>query len=226
MMIFDYGGTLCRSSGFDSMRGITALYGHITRNPDNLTPEQINDFIEKLYLKLNCFREHGCEVPQINEMRLGYEYLGIEFDISLEEAEELYWNASADAEALPHAEELLSHLEKRGIRSAVISNINWSGVLLKKRLKRFLPNNRFEFVIATSDYVIRKPDSMLFELALKKAGLTADKVWYCGDNPDADIIGAHSAGIFPVYLDHGKSSDSLGFDFLRITDLSELTEIL
>ena len=46
---------------------------------------------------------------------------------------------------------------------------------------------------------MRKPDRLLFDIALMKAGLSADKVWYCGDTPAADVIGAHNAGMYPVH---------------------------
>ena len=49
--------------------------------------------------------------------------------------------------------------------------------------------------------MLRKPQPMLFELALRKAGLTASEVWFCGDNPQADIEGAAAAGMFPVWFD-------------------------
>ena len=43
------------------------------------------------------------------------------------------------------------------------------------------------------EYVFRKPNPLLFELALKKAGLPASDVWFCGDNMtariDEDVLG-------------------------------------
>lgn len=62
-----------------------------------------------------------------------------------------------------------------------------------------LPNNKFEFVIATSEYIIRKPNPLIFELALKKANLSADEVWFCGDNTECDVKGSSSVGMFPVW---------------------------
>ncbi len=53
--------------------------------------------------------------------------------------------------------------------------------------------------IASSEYVFRKPNRRIFELALEKAGLQADEVWYIGDQYECDIKGAGQAGIFPVW---------------------------
>ena len=42
---------------------------------------------------------------------------------------------------------------------------------------------------------------MLFELALRKAGLQAEDVWFCGDNVKADVEGSAAIGIFPVWYE-------------------------
>jgi len=57
---------------------------------------------------------------------------------------------------------------------------------LTNRINEFLPNNNFEFIIATSEYIFRKPHKRIYELALKKANLEAKDVWYCGDNAVCD----------------------------------------
>jgi putative hydrolase of the HAD superfamily len=102
---------------------------------------------------------------------------------------------------MPNADIMINYINSRGIRSGVISNIAFSGAVLSERLNRLLPRNRFEFVIASSEYMIRKPNPMLFELVLKKAGLCAEDVWFCGDNIRADVEGSASIGIFPVWYE-------------------------
>ena len=59
--------------------------------------------------------------------------------------------------------------------------------------------NDFEFIIATSEYMFRKPNKRIFDLALEKAGLSAEDVWYIGDQYEADIVGAGNAGLYPVW---------------------------
>ena len=129
---------------------------------------------------------------------------------------------------------MLDYLSSNGIRSAVISNIGWSGNALCERLNRLLPNNRFEFVIASSEYMFRKPEPLLFELALRKAELNAGEVWYCGDNPQADIEGASGLGIFPVWYDNAlecdyrdKSNETESMcEHLHIHEWNEMIEVL
>lgn len=45
----------------------------------------------------------------------------------------------------------------------------------------------------------RKPNKRIFDLALEKADLQANEVWYVGDQYECDIVGARNAGIFPVW---------------------------
>lgn len=59
----------------------------------------------------------------------------------------------------------------------------------------------FAFFIYEKSDVLRKPNRILFDIALQKANLRADEVWYCGDNLQADIEGASQAGIYPVWYD-------------------------
>ncbi|WP_129669683.1 HAD family hydrolase [Phytoactinopolyspora endophytica] len=49
-----------------------------------------------------------------------------------------------------------------------------------------------------------KPDPLIFEHAAKRAGQPLAGAWMVGDNPEADIAGAHNAGIDSIWLHHGR----------------------
>ena len=102
---------------------------------------------------------------------------------------------------MPGVAAMLAGLRERGVRTGVISNLGWTGEALEDRLRRLLPEHAFEFVIASSDYGVRKPGALIFQAALAKAGLAAEDVWFCGDQIDADVFGAQGAGIFPVWYE-------------------------
>ena len=70
---------------------------------------------------------------------------------------------------------------------------------MESRINETIPANHFEFIIATSEYMFRKPNRRIFDLALEKANLQADEVWYIGDDYECDVVGARNAGIFPVW---------------------------
>jgi len=202
MILFDYGHTLLFEPEFDTLRGQEALFQHVKCNKNNLTPKQANDFAQELFATTSAVREIGFELHEWQFQRLLYEYLEIELSISFHEAESVFWDSASLGAPMPSVHKALDSINASGIRSGVISNISFSGAALTKRINRLLPQNRFEFVMASSEYTLRKPHPMLFEIALKKARLSAEDVWFCGDNIRADVEGSAAVGIFPVWYEN------------------------
>ncbi|MFO7612996.1 MAG: HAD-IA family hydrolase [Clostridia bacterium] len=173
---------------------------YAVKNPRNLTAGQVNDFSAYLWEEVcGPIRKAGYELHNLSFQKLLYESLGIEFSIRPEEQEQVFWDNTASGARMPNIEVLLNYLYENAIRSGVVSNIGFSGNALSNRINRLLPDNHFEFIIATSEYMVRKPNPLIFNLALSKAGLSADEVWYCGDDTENDVMGAFNAGIYPVW---------------------------
>jgi len=235
MILFDYGNTLLSEPDFDTLRGEQALFRYIKGNKSNLSAKQINEFAHRIFDEIWQAREIGFEIHERQYQKFIYEYLGISFSISWKEAEKIFWDNTTRGEEMPGAGRMLDSINSKGIRSGVISNIVYSGEALTERINRLLPNNRFEFVIASSEYAFRKPSPMLFRLALKKSGLESGEVWYCGDNARADIEGAANAGIFPVWYEgavalNARTAGNDGVKpncaHLHIGSWKELTDVL
>ncbi len=233
MIIFDYGHTLLYEPGFDSLRGEEALMKHIKSNKNNYTADEINDFSQKIFKEICVVKGMDFELHEWQFRKFIYEYLGIELSISLPEAERIFWENTSPGDIMPNADKMIDYINSSNIRSAVISNIGFSGAVLTERINRLLPNNKFEFIIASSDYMFRKPNHYIFELALNKAGIDASKVWFCGDNPQADIEGSASVGIFPVWYENlsienqwCKNRKAPNCEHLHIHDWKQLIEIL
>lgn len=51
------------------------------------------------------------------------------------------------------------------------SNICYAGKVIKKRISKMLPNHQFEFILATSEYMFRKPNKRIFGLAFFLFGI-------------------------------------------------------
>jgi putative hydrolase of the HAD superfamily len=153
----------------------------------------------------------------------------------MRETLKIIMNGISKGGVMPHAKEMLDYLKAKGIRMGVISNFCFSENALRDLFDRLLPGNRFEFVLVSSEYLFRKPHSLMFEVALQKAGLSADKVWYCGDSIEADVYGAKNVGIFPVLYEgttpdhvdpfaHQNDGKKMEFEHLHIHDWRELVE--
>ena len=234
MIIFDYGHTLAYEDKWDGIKAQKALLEYCVYNKNNLTAEQIAEFADNLYLNIISGRENNIEFHEHQFQKFIYEYLQIEINLSPVEIERIYWDSASMFYAMPNIKETLDYLGKNNIRTGVISNISFSGEALKKRINKLLPDNNFEFIIASSEYIFRKPDKLIFEIALNKANLEAGEVWYCGDSTDFDIAGANYAGIFPVWYEseiecHYRLRGSQSKPecvHLHITDWLELIDVL
>ncbi|MDE6838226.1 MAG: HAD family hydrolase [Acutalibacter sp.] len=224
MILFDFGGTLARETENDFLRGWQGVFRAVKDPPAGASPARAHELASRLWEYQAVCRRHGAELHEWQQLRTVLGVLGLEEALDLETAERLLMENASAAQPVPYAGELLSFLHRQGIRTGVVSNIGWSGNGLAHRLKQILPENRFEFVIASSEYGIRKPDPLLFQAALKKAGLPASQVWYCGDDLQADIAGAHGAGLFPVWF--GGRGPGPDFPHLRVGDWRELAELL
>lgn len=232
MILFDYGHTLLYEPDWDSARGNAALLKYATNNPNNCTAEDVQKGAALIFGRhIESVRKIGYDIGGQVGNRVLYESLGIDFSLSPVEMETIFWDAACPGAAMPGAGAMLNYINKNRIRSAVISNLLWSGAALTQRFNRLLPNHQFEFVMTSSDYLVRKPDRLLFDIALQKAGLSADEVWYCGDNPQDDIEGASQAGIYPVWYDNIAGKDHADGQHpqcthLHIHEWDELTTLL
>lgn len=235
MIIFDYGHTLLYEPDWDSRRGDEELFKHISKNPDNVTVDDYMKIISEVYGKVMEVRKsESCDISAAVADRTVSELLNIEFSLTPLEREIVFWTAAAKGALMPDSDKMLDYLNEKGIRTGVISNLAWLGEALRNRFDRLLPNNKFEFVITSSDYMFRKPSKVLFDIALNKAGLSPEKVWFCGDNPIADVEGAANAGIFPVWYDNDTDVDrdirerfiTPRCEHLHIKEWREMTDIL
>lgn len=120
---------------------------------------------------------------------------------------------------LPGARELLDHLKAAGIPHAVLTN-GWSPLQEKK-----IAAIGYDGPMLVSDRIgAAKPSACAFGRLVETLGVPAESIWYVGDNPVADVVGALEAGLRAVWVDHGELDypQSQPPPTLRITDLREL----
>ena len=206
MILFDYGQTLVNEEKFDGVKGTEAVLKYATKNKYGYSAQEIQAVADAMNQELGRFdparlysKEGQIEVP--NHMFCGYLYesQGIELSIKGAQRDKVFWDAASLGKSTVGIEEFLDFMKEQGIRVAVLSNITYCGEALENRLEETLPNHEFEFIIATSEYMYRKPHHRIFELALEKADLKPEEVWYVGDNYACDVEGARGAGLFPVW---------------------------
>lgn len=203
MVLFDYGNNIIHEDPFDSYAGFTALLDVAVKNPDGVTAAQLCEYNDELY----DFFENKANVNEVEVhhhclFRALFHRSRLEFGLPMVDLETIYWDASAPGRPAPGIEPVLRWLGEQGIPTGVVSNMSFSGECMERRLRARLPYNDFSFVMTSSEYGIRKPNHLLFRAAIGRSGLAAKDIWFCGDNPVADVAGSSAVGMFPVFYRH------------------------
>ncbi len=204
MILFDYGQTLVTEQKFNGIKGTEAVLKYATKNKYHLSAEQVQAKANEINQELGRFdpeKRHLFQIEIPNTMFTSYLYesQGIDIALSNSEIDRVFWNAAAPGAPTEGIKEFLEYLKNKNIRTGVISNITYAPSVVAERINRLFPENTFEFILASSNYVFRKPNKRLFELALEKADLKPEEVWYIGDQYECDVKGALTAGMFPVW---------------------------
>jgi FMN phosphatase YigB (HAD superfamily) len=141
-------------------------------------------------------------------------------------------NEFADAalwvEPVPGSREGLQSLADAGVRLGIISNADgMMGPRLEQlELCQVGPGIgvEIECVVDSGNVGVMKPDPRIFQAAVDLLGLEPDQVWYVGDMPAIDVVGARRAGIRPYLMDPlGLHLDA---DYERISSLAALAELI
>lgn len=117
--------------------------------------------------------------------------------------------------------ETLPKLKEAGYLLAVLSNRDkpFVDVLESHRILEF-----FDFSLAGGEVDSYKPDTGLFEEALRRTHLAPHEALYVGDNYFADVIGARRAGLTPVLFDADEIFPEA--DCIRIRSFYELNSVI
>lgn len=231
MILFDYGQTLVNEKEFDGIAGTKAVLQYATKNKYNHTAEDVQAAADAINAELGRFdskRQYLVKAEVPNHMFTAYLYqsMGIELSLTHQDIDRAFWNASSPGVPSDGMEDVLAFLKEQDIRTGVISNIAYCGEVVEERINNLLPQHNFEFIIATSEYMFRKPNKRIFELALEKAGLQPEDVWYIGDNYLCDVVGARSAGLFPVWYIGATANPRGEDDVLTISHWDELRKLI
>lgn len=233
MVLFDYGQTLIAEQKFDGIKGTEAVLQYAVKNKYHLSAEQVQARANEINKELGRFdpeKRHLFQIEIPNSMFTPYLYesLGIEVALSNSEIDTVFWNAAAPGTPTEGIKDFLKYLKNKGIRTGVISNISYAPFVVAERINRLLPENAFEFIITSSNFIFRKPNKRIFDLALEKAGLPPDEVWYIGDQFECDVKGSFNAGLLPVWytgavdLSYTAEGHSMDNNTLTVTDWNEL----
>jgi len=82
-----------------------------------------------------------------------------------------------------------------------------------------------DFIVNSAEAGADKPNPLIFQMALERAGVNPDEAIHVGDAYEIDVVGARGAGINPVLIDRNDAHIDIA-DCPRIHDLGELFPLL
>lgn len=153
-------------------------------------------------------------------------------DEQLEAAVESLFNEFTVAEVwrrvIPGSREALRRLAELDVKLAIVSNADGT-VEEQLRADRICqvgpgPGVAVDAVLDSTVVGVAKPDPKIFELALDRVGVAADRAVHVGDTPAADVVGAQAAGVRPILMDPYDFHTDMAVE--RVRSLAELADLL
>ncbi|MFW5786274.1 MAG: HAD family hydrolase [bacterium] len=240
ILIYDVGDTLLETKGYEPAAGIRhllALAAHSSgddadgRSAGSTASLPTVEAVLERTLELNRHLGVRCEATTLEYSqqtfhRLLYDRFGVTFALTPQDLELEYWKHALAFEPEPGVEAALRAARDLGYRQAIISNTSFSGDTITYELHRYGLAEFFEFVVATADYGVRKPDPRIFQAALGLAGVDAGDAWYVGNTLEYDVRGAAAAGIRPVWYNRVNSPGHPPGGTLVVSGWEEFTDLL
>ncbi len=198
---FDFGGTLLSTVDFDLRAGIERML-EISVVSNDRTVQDVLEMVNEMDYQIQERREASLfEIPVIVRQRLIYDTLGVCFDLSPEEVELEFWNASMQFTIEPGITTVLDGLAARDIPLAVVSNSGFRGEVIRHELQRHDLDEYFQLVVSSADYGLRKPHPFLYRAAAAQLGVEMPRTWHIGNSRYYDVEGAMTAGAAAIYYD-------------------------
>lgn len=167
--------------------------------------------------------------PEIHDRALWAQYalesLGINPIPHIEALDRIYWQGVlAHTHLRQGVLELFSDLHAHNIRIGVCTNM-LVGVQTRKLLHLGIAD-QIDFLVTSEEAGKDKPHPAMFALALQKAECQPAQALMVGDSFEHDIRGAHSAGIFGLWLHVHQNAVPVtaDFDFLESPDFQHAAD--
>lgn len=152
------------------------------------------------------------------------ELLGLPRDISLASTIAEEFRRPENVKLYPDVVPTLRALKGLGYRLGIVSN----GPRFAETVIKHTGLDRLvDFYLVSYAVGYEKPHPKIFQLALSRAGVSANEALHVGDSYFHDVIGARAANITPVLLDRdGKCPNMHDSGYIRISNLDELLDML
>lgn len=135
---------------------------------------------------------------------------------------------AAWSKPVPGAKTGLRRLVDTGVPVGIVSNADGTVAALLREHEVLQvgpgPGVAVRCLIDSGEVGVEKPDPRIFRLALDALDVDAGSVWYVGDTPAIDVVGARRAGMWPILMDPFHLHDDEPYD--KVTSLDEVAQLV
>ncbi|MGB9784279.1 MAG: HAD family hydrolase [Fervidicoccaceae archaeon] len=143
-------------------------------------------------------RKFSLSIPYENFLKLLASSLGISLEKDqLEVVKQRYLEEIERYEIKlgPGVPEILEELKKKGLKTAIVSNTSFPEKALWKILGRKGVSQYLDAIVSSSDEGTEKPNPAIFQIAIKRIGVTSERSIHVGDSCIEDYFGSLAAGM-------------------------------
>lgn len=122
-------------------------------------------------------------------------------------------------------EALLNQLKSRYRLALITNGPSWTQ---RAKIEQLQLSRWFSHMVVSEEFGIEKPDAQIFVHVLNQLNINADEAVMIGDNPDADIRGAHATGMRSIWIAHAHLPypDDLAPAWHRVTHVTQIAQLL
>lgn len=223
-IMFDMGGTLMNDDNLSFERAFNNVYDHFKYK--KFLKSEYDSLIKDL-LKDTLFNRTTFDIKFKDFINYLLFYFDDELDCSMEELEEYFSYGFSNDTLVDSIIDYLDYLKSKKLKLIVLSNTFLSSKEIKRRLDNLGISKYFDEIIASSDYLVRKPSKLFFEVGLKKIGLKNNEVLYVGNSYTFDVEGCNNSLINIIFynVNHYKEYDFSKLN-IKVKEIKDYKEII
>lgn len=213
------------------------LYDYISN--DKIAVESLCKYAkENLNVKEEDFRRFYSEARQIVKERLTdggarhsrvlfcqtvLELLGENPFCHILKMYDTYWNTFLEnMKPFDGVLEFIQKLKSAGKKISICTDM--TAHIQYRKIERLGLKNFIDCMVTSEETGLEKPSPVMFNLALKKLNVSADKAAYFGDSLERDIEGSAKVGIKPFWYIDSREVEETKIDCVKIRSYREIID--
>lgn len=222
-VLIDLGNTICYNRDFNFNRGLCAIYNKAIK--PKVTLKEFLNFTDE-FKAVSFEKRDNFEISFRNYLMYLISYFNLEFEINLDEIEEVFSDNFEELVLIDGVIEFLEYLKLNNKKIVILSNSTLSTKTLKRSLEKLNILSYFDKVFSSGDYMFRKPYEEFFNLGIKYFNIDKSSFYYIGNDYYFDMIGATNVGLKAIWFNENNEENINDLNIMMFNKYQDLINIL